>query len=105
MIRFFEQGSDAIATSASKQNMIQTTKESTEPVPPATPEIPAVPEQPAKEQPKSPKTEIKKDDAGGTKASAKNPKTSDDNTLLCWILLLLLSGSVGSICLVQKNKK
>ena len=85
--------------------MIQTTKESTEPVPPATPEIPAVPEQPAKEQPKSPKTEVKKDDAGETKASAKNPKTGDDNTLLCWMLLLLLSGSVGSICLVQKNKK
>ncbi|RHV02968.1 bifunctional metallophosphatase/5'-nucleotidase [Firmicutes bacterium OM07-11] len=109
--RFFEQGSDAIAASASKQNMIQTTKESTEPVPPTTPETPsvpvtpAIPEQPAKEQPKSPKTEVKKDDAGRTKASAKNPKTGDDNTLLCWMLLLLLSGSVGSICLVQKNKK
>ena len=91
--------------------MIQTTKESTEPVPPTTPETPsvpvtpAVPEQPAKEQPKSPKTEVKKDDAGGTKTSVKNPKTGDDNTLLCWMLLLLLSGSVGSICLVQKNKK
>ena len=27
------------------------------------------------------------------------------SALLCWMLLLLFSGSVGSICLVQKNKK
>ncbi len=82
LIHFFEQGSDAIAASASKQTMIQTTKESTEPTSPTVPVTPAVPEQPAKEQPKSTKTEVKKDDAGGTKTSVKNPKTGDDNTLL-----------------------
>ena len=92
LIQFFEQGSDAVAASAAKQNMIQTTKETVEP------------EQPSKEQPEAAKTDVKKQ-ASGTKTSVKSPKTADSNELFCWMILLLLSGGAGSICLVQGNKR
>lgn len=93
LIRFFEQGSDAVTASAAKQNMIQTTKETVKP------------EQPSKEQPEAVKTEVKKEQASGTKTSVKSPKTADSNELFCWMILLLLSGGAGSICLAQGNKR
>ena len=84
LIQFFEQGSDAVTASATKQNMIQTTKETVKP-----------------EQPQAVKTEQE----SGTKTSVKSPKTADSNELFCWMILLLLSGGAGSICLVQGNKR
>lgn len=105
LIQFFEQGSDAVTASAAKQNMIQTTKETVEPEKPSVPVIPSVPEQPSKEQPEAVKTEVKKEQASGTKTSVKSPKTADSNELFCWMILLLLSGGAGSICLVQGNKR
>ena len=105
LIQFFEQGSDAVTASAAKQNMIQTTKETVEPEHPSVPVTPSVPEQPSKEQPEAVKTEVKKEQASGTKTSVKSPKTADSNELFCWMILLLLSGGVGSICLVQGNKR
>lgn len=93
LIQFFEQGFDAVTASAAKQNMIQITKETVEP------------EQPSKEQPEAVKTEVKKEQASGTKTSVKSPKTADSNELFCWMILLLLSGGAGSICLVQENKR
>lgn len=105
LIRFFEQGSDAVTASAAKQNMIQTTKETEEPEQPPVPVTPSVPEQPSKEQPEAAKTEVKKEQASGTKTSVKSPKTADSNELFCWMILLLLSGGAGSICLVQGNKR
>ena len=105
LIQFFEQGSDAVTESAAKQNMIQTTKETVEPEHPSVPVTPSVPEQPSKEQPEAVKTEVKKEQASGTKTSVKSPKTADSNELFCWMVLLLLSGGAGSICLVQRNKR
>lgn len=105
LIQFFEQGSDAVTASAAKQNMIQTTKETVEPEHPSVPVTPSVPEQPSKEQPEAVKTEMKKEQASGTKTSVKSPKTADSNELFCWMILLLLSGGAGSICLVQGNKR
>ena len=105
LIQFFEQGSDAVTASAAKQNMIQTTKETVEPEQPSVPVTPSVPEQPSKEQPEAAKTEVKKEQASGTKTSVKSPKTADSNELFCWMILLLLSGGAGSICLVQGNKR
>ena len=105
LIQFFEQGSDAVTASAAKQNMIQTTKETEEPEQPSVPVTPSVPEQPSKEQPEAAKTEMKKEQASGTKTSVKSPKTADSNELFCWMILLLLSGGAGSICLVQGNKR
>ena len=105
LIRFFEQGSDAVTASAAKQNMIQTTKETEEPEQPPVPVTPSVPEQPSKEQPEAAKTEVKKEQVSGTKTSVKSPKTADSNELFCWMILLLLSGGAGSICLVQENKR
>lgn len=105
LIQFFEQGSDAVTASAAKQNMIQTTKETEEPEQPSVPVTPSVPEQPSKEQPEAVKTEVKKEQASGTKTSVKSPKTADSNELLCWMILLLLSGGAGSVCLVQGNKR
>ena len=105
LIQFFEQGSDAVTASAAKQNMIQTTKETEEPEQPSVPVTPSVPEQPSKEQPEAVKTEVKKEQASGTKTSVKSPKTADSNELFCWMILLLLSGGAGSICLVQGNKR
>ena len=105
LIHFFEQGSDAVTASAAKQNMIQTTKETVEPEHPSVPVTPSVPEQPSKEQPEAVKTEVKKEQASGTKTSVKSPKTADSNELFCWMILLLLSGGAGSICLVQGNKR
>lgn len=105
LIQFFEQGSDAVTVSAAKQNMIQTTKETVEPEHPSVPVTPSVPEQPAKEQPEDAKTDVKKEQASGTKTSVKSPKTADSNELFCWMILLLLSGGAGSICLVQGNKR
>ena len=105
LIQFFEQGSDAVTASATKQNMIQTTKETVKPEQPSVPVIPSVPEQPSKEQPEAVKTEVKKEQASGTKTSVKSPKTADSNELFCWMILLLLSGGAGSICLVQGNKR
>ena len=105
LIQFFEQGSDAVTASAAKQNMIQTTKETVEPEQPSVPVTPSVPEQPSKEQPEAVKTEVKKEQASGTKTSVKSPKTADSNELFCWMILLLLSGGAGSICLVQENKR
>ena len=105
LIRFFEQGADAVTASAAKQNMIQTTKETEEPEQPPVPVTPSVPEQPSKEQPEAAKTEMKKEQASGTKTSVKSPKTADSNELFCWMILLLLSGGAGSICLVQGNKR
>ena len=84
LIQFFEQGSDAVTASATKQNMIQTTKETVKP-----------------EQREAVKTEQE----SGTKTSVKSPKTADSNELFCWMILLLLSGGAGSICLVQGNKR
>ena len=104
LIRFFEQGSDTVTASAAKQNMIQTTKEAEEPGQPPVPVTPPEPEQPAIEQPEAVKTE-KKEKASGTKTSVKSPKTADSNELFCWMILLLLSGGAGSICLVQENKR
>ena len=104
LIRFFEQGSDTVATSAAKQNMMQTTKEAEEPGQPSVPVKPSVPEQPAKEQPEAAKTE-KKEKASGTETSVKSPKTADNDEIFCWMILLLLSSGAGSICLVQKNKR
>ena len=104
LIQFFEQGSDAVTASAAKQNMIQTTKEAEEPGQPSVPVTPPVLEQPVKEQPEAAKTE-KKEKASGTKTSVKSPKTADSNELFCWMILLLLSGGAGSICLVQGNKR
>ncbi len=77
LIQFFEQGSDAVTASAAKQNMIQTTKETEEPEQPSVPVTPSVPEQPSKEQPEAAKTEMKKEQASGTKTSVKSPKTAD----------------------------
>lgn len=105
LIQFFEQGSDAVTASVAKQNMIQTTKETVEPEHPSVPVIPSVPEQLSKEQPEAAKTEVKKEQASGTKTSVKSPKTADSNELFCWMILLLLSGGAGSICLVQGNKR
>ena len=105
LIRFFEQGSDAVTASAAKQNMIQTTKETEEPEQPPVPVTPSVPEQPSKEQPEAAKTEVKKEQVSGTKTSVKSPKTADSNELFYWMILLLLSGGAGSICLVQGNKR
>ena len=105
LIQFFEQGSDAVTASAAKQNMIQTTKETVKPEQPSVPVIPSVQEQPSKEQPEAVKTEVKKEQASGTKTSVKSPKTADSNELFCWMVLLLLSGGAGSICLVQGNKR
>ena len=105
LIQFFEQGSDAVTASAAKQNMIQTTKETVEPEQPSVPVTPSVPEQPSKEQPEAAKTEVKKEQASGTKTSVKSPKTADSNELFCWMILLLLSGGAGNICLVQENKR
>ena len=105
LIRFFEQGTDAVTASAAKQNMIQTTKEIEEPRQPPVPVTPSVPEQLSKEQPEVAKTEMKKEQASGTKTSVKSPKTADSNELFCWMILLLLSGGAGSICLVQGNKR
>ena len=105
LIQFFEQGSDAVTASAAKQNMIQTTKETVEPEHPSVPVTPSVPEQPSKEQTEAVKTEVKKEQASGTKTSVKSPKTADSNELFCWMILLLLSGGAGSICLVQENKR
>ena len=105
LIQFFEQGSDAVTASAAKQNMIQTTKETVEPEQPPVPVTPSVPEQPSKKQPEAAKTEVKKEQASGTKTSVKSPKTADSNELFCWMILLLLSGGAGSICLVQGNKR
>lgn len=105
LIQFFEQGSDAVTASAAKQNMIQTTKETVKPEQPSVPVTPSVPEQPSKEQPEAVKTEVKKEQASGTKTSVKSPKTADSNELFCWMILLLLSGGAGSICLVQGNKR
>lgn len=105
LIRFFEQGSDAVTASAAKQNMIQTTKEIEEPGQSPVPVTPSVPEQPSKEQPEVAKTEVKKEQVSGTKTSVKSPKTADSNELFCWMILLLLSGGAGSICLVQENKR
>ena len=105
LIQFFEQGSDAVTASAAKQNMIQTTKEAEEPGESPVPVTPPVPEQPVKEQPEAVKTEMKKEQASGTKTSVKSPKTADSNELFCWMILLLLSGGAGSICLVQGNKR
>lgn len=101
LIQFFEQGSDAVTASAAKQNMIQITKETVEPEHSSVPVTPSVPEQPSKEQPEAVKTE----QASGTKTSVKSPKTADSNELFCWMILLLLSGGAGSICLVQGNKR
>lgn len=105
LIQFFEQGSDAVTASAAKQNIIQTTKETVKPEQPSVPVTPSVPEQPSKEQPEAVKTEVKKEQASGTKTSVKSPKTADSNELFCWMILLLLSGGAGSICLVQENKR
>ena len=105
LIQFFEQGSDVVTASVAKQNMIQTTKETVEPEHPSVPVIPSVPEQLSKEQPEAAKTEVKKEQASGTKTSVKSPKTADSNELFCWMILLLLSGGAGSICLVQGNKR
>ena len=105
LIQFFEQGSDAVTASAAKQNMIQTTKETVKPEQPSVPVTPSVLEQPSKEQPEAAKTEMKKEQASGTKTSVKSPKTADSNELFCWMILLLLSGGAGSICLVQGNKR
>ena len=105
LIQFFEQGSDAVTASAAKQNMIQTTKETVEPEHPSVPVTPSVPEQPSKEQTEAVKTKVKKEQASGTKTSVKSPKTADSNELFCWMILLLLSGGAGSICLVQENKR
>ena len=105
LIRFFEQGSDAVTASAAKQNMIQTTKETEEPGQSPVPVTPSIPEQPSKEQPEAAKTEVKKEQVSGTKTSVKSPKTADSNELFCWMILLLLSGGAGSICLVQGNKR
>ena len=105
LIQFFEQGSDAVTASAAKQNMIQITKETVEPEHSSVPVTPSVPEQPSKEQPEAVKTEVKKEQASGTKTSVKSPKTADSNELFCWMILLLLSGGAGSICLVQGNKR
>ena len=103
LIRFFEQGSDAVTASAAKQNMIQTTKEAEEPGQPPVPVTPPVPEQPVKEQPEAVKTE-KKEKASGTKTSVKSPKTADSDEIFYWMILLLLSSGAGSICLVRKKK-
>ena len=103
LIRFFEQGSDAVTASAAKQNMIQTTKEAEEPGQPPVPVTPPVPEQPVKEQPEAVKTE-KKEKASGTKTSVKSPKTADSDEIFFWMILLLLSSGAGSICLVRKKK-
>lgn len=100
LIHFFEQGSDAVTASAAKQNMIQTTKETEEPKQPSEPVTPSVPE-----QPEATKTDVKKEQESGTKTSVKSPKTADSNELFCWMILLLLSGGAGSICLVQGNKR
>ena len=105
LIRFFEQGSDAVTASAAKQNMIQTTKEIEEPGQSPVPVTPSVPKQPSKEQPEAAKTEVKKEQVSGTKTSVKSPKTADSNELFCWMILLLFSGGAGSICLVQGNKR
>ena len=105
LIRFFEQGSDAVTASAAKQNMIQTTKETEEPGQSPVPVTPSIPEQPSKEQPEAAKTEVKKEQVSGTKTSVKSPKTADSNELFCWMILLLFSGGAGSICLVQGNKR
>lgn len=105
LIQFFEQGSDAVTASAAKQNMIQTTKETVKPEQPSVPVTPSVLEQPSKEQPEAVKTEVKKEQESGTKTSVKSPKTADSNELFCWMILLLLSGGAGSICLVQGNKR
>nr|WP_296104026.1 bifunctional UDP-sugar hydrolase/5'-nucleotidase [uncultured Mediterraneibacter sp.] len=105
LIRFFEQGSDAVTASAAKQNMIQTTKEIEEPGQSPVPVTPSVPKQPSKEQPEAAKTEVKKEQVSGTKTSVKSPKTADSNELFCWMILLLLSGGAGSICLVKGNKR
>ena len=105
LIQFFEQGADAVTASAAKQNMIQTTKETEEPEQPSVPVTPSVPEQPSKEQTEAAKTEVKKEQVSGTKTSVKSPKTADSNELFCWMILLLLSGGAGSICLVQGNKR
>ena len=105
LIQFFEQGSDTVTASVAKQNMIQTTKETEEPGQSPVPVTPSVPEQPSKEQPEATKIEMKKEQASGTKTSVKSPKTADSNELFCWMILLLLSGGAGSICLVQGNKR
>ena len=105
LIRFFEQGSDTVAASAAKQNMIQTTKEAEDPGQPPVPATPPVPEPPAKEQPEAVNTEVKKEKASGTKTSVKSPKTADSEEIFCWMILLMLSSGAGSICLVRKNKR
>ena len=105
LIRFFEQGSDTVAASAAKQNMIQTTKEAEDPGQPPVPVTPPVPEQPAKEQPEAVNTEVKKEKASGTKTSVKSPKTADSEEIFCWMILLMLSSGAGSICLVRKKKR
>ena len=46
-----------------------------------------------------------KEKASGTKTSVKSPKTADNNEIFFWMILLLLSGGAGSICLVQENKR
>jgi len=48
---------------------------------------------------------VKTEQESGTKTSVKSPKTADSNELFCWMILLLLSGGAGSICLVQGNKR
>lgn len=105
LIRFFEQGSDTVAASAAKQNMIQTTKEAEDPGQPPVPATPPVPEPPAKEQPEAVNTEVRKEKASGTKTSVKSPKTADSEEIFCWMILLMLSSGAGSICLVRKNKR
>lgn len=120
LIRFFEQGSDKIAESAAKKCMIQTKKEEKNPgetEKPSEPEKKETPESestkiPEKEEKKSEtpsviKSNNKKENVAATNNSNKKisvdkraekveaAKTADDNNVMPWLILLLLSSSVG----------
>lgn len=97
LISFFQQGEEAISTSAQENRLIQTTKK----VDPETPEQP--------EQPKKPETPASKEENPDVteqtqkKTNGKSPKTGDETMVAFWGMCLLLSGTIGMSAKRKKN--
>lgn len=107
MIRFFEQGSDAIAVSAADQRMVKATDkgQDTPQVPDTNGEIPGAGNTNDKDFADNTQ---KNPEAGGKTpgTDTASPKTGDNNPTEMWSILLLLSGGVAVICVTnRKNRK
>ena len=107
LIRFFEQGSDAIAVSAADQRMVKATDkgQDTPQVPDTNGEIPGA----GNTNDKNLADNTQKNPEAGGKtpgADTASPKTGDNNLMEMWSILLLLSGGAAVICVTnRKNRK